>query len=169
MKRLFAMVLVLVAATAVNATGGSGGPEGSHHVHGGPAWMWGGPLGESSLFPPDFVLANQSRIGLTDEQILAITKDVGATHDKVSTLHESLKSLSDQLRTLLDAPLIDEKAAMAQASQLMDLEKQVKTAHIGLMIRVKNQLTPDQQQKLRDLRPPRPPMPADAPAPDSSF
>jgi len=131
--------------------------------------MWGGPLGESSLFPPDFVLANQSKISLTDEQILAITKDVGATHDKFGTLHENLKSVSDQLRTLLDAPQVDEKVALALASQLMDLEKQVKTAHIGLMIRVKNQLTPDQQQKLRDLRPPHPPMPDDDAAPGSSF
>src|SRR6266571_7413771 len=127
MKRLFAMALVLVAATAVAAAGGSG-PQGPHHGHGGPGWMWGGPLGESSLFPPDFVLANQSKISLTDEQILAITKDVGATHDKFGTLHENLKSVSDQLRTLLDAPQVDEKAALALASQLMDLEKQVKTA-----------------------------------------
>jgi len=46
----------------------------------------------------------------------------------------------------------------------------VKLAHLGLMIRVKNVLTPEQQDKLKTLAPPRPgqmdrrgPPPPDAP------
>jgi hypothetical protein len=35
----------------------------------------------------------------------------------------------------------------------MDLEKKVKTAHLTLMIRVKNLLTADQQDKARALEP----------------
>ena len=134
--------------------------------------MPGGPLWEGSLFPPDFVLENQSQIDLTDEQILAITKDVGATHDKLRAQHDTMKGLVDQLHNVLDAPQVDEKAALALASQLMDAEKQLKTAHLGLMIRVKNQLTPEQQQKLQALRPAhprRPPAPADGSEPEPSF
>ena len=35
----------------------------------------------------------------------------------------------------------------------MDLEKKIKTAHLTLMIRVKNLLTADQQEKARALAP----------------
>src|SRR5262249_13743205 len=144
------------------------GPRGPHHGPGGPGGpggMWGGPLWEASLFRPDFVLDNRSQIGLTDEQGIAIAEDVGATRDNLHAQHDVLTGLADQLRTLLDAPHVDEKAALALASRLMDAEKQVKTAHMGLMIRVKNRLTPEQQQKLRDLRPAHPPHPPDAPGP----
>jgi Spy/CpxP family protein refolding chaperone len=173
MKRLFAIALILFAAVAIASAAGPG-PRGPRHGPGGPG-MWGGPLWEASLFRPDFVLQNQSQIGLTDAQILAITKDVGATHDKLRAQRDTMKGLTDQLRTLLDAPQVDEKAALALASQLMDAEKQMKTAHMGLMIRVKNQLTPEQQQKLKDLRPARPPLPPEppdapeAPEPDPSL
>jgi hypothetical protein len=167
MKRLFAIALILAAVTGAAGAAGPG-LRGPHHGPGGPGDLWGGGFG-ASLFPPDFVLANQSKIGLTDEQILAITKEIGATHDKMGPVHEDLKNLSDQLRTLLDAPQVDEKAALALASQLMDLEKQAKTAHIRLMIRVKNELTTEQQDKLRDLRPQHPPKPDDSPGPGSSF
>lgn len=37
----------------------------------------------------------------------------------------------------------------------MDLEKQVKTAHLALLIRVKNLLTEPQQDKARALMPQR--------------
>jgi Spy/CpxP family protein refolding chaperone len=167
MKRLFAIALILAAVTGAAGAAGPG-PRGPHHGPGGPGHLWGGDFG-ASLFPPDFVLANQTKIGLTDEQILAITKEIGVTHDKMGPVHEDLKNLSDQLRTLLDAPQVDEKAALALASQLMDLEKQAKTAHIRLMIRVKNELTAEQQDKLRELRPQHPPRPDDSPGPGSSF
>ena len=47
------------------------------------------------------------------------------------------------------------------AGQAMDLEKQVKTAHLGLMIRVKNVLTEQQQDKARALKPQRTTRPQD--------
>ena len=160
MRRIFATALLLFATVTIASAAGPG-PRGPHH---GPGWMMsGGPLWEASLFPPDFVLENQSQIGLTDDQILAITKDVGATHDKLRAQHDTLKGLVDQLRGLLDAPQVDEKAALALASQLMDAEKQLKTAHMGLMIRVKNRLTPDQQEKLQSLRPAHPQRPTAPP------
>ena len=60
--------------------------------------------------------------------------------------------MTEQLHGALQAPKVDEAAVCGlSASQAMDLEKQVKTAHLTLMIRVKNLLTADQQEKARAL------------------
>src|SRR5262249_13008412 len=94
MKRTFVIALILAAAAPIASAAGPG-PRGPRHGPGG-GGMWGGPLWEASLFRPDFVLQNQSQIGLTDDQILAITKDVGATHDKLRAQHDTVKGLADQ-------------------------------------------------------------------------
>jgi Spy/CpxP family protein refolding chaperone len=154
MKRaLWTMLILLGTITLAGAQ--HSGPMGPHPGHG-PGGMMEGPLAEFGLFPPDFVLSNQTALGLSDKQLLAITKDVGATHDKFSTLQNDLRPLAEQLHTLLNQAKIDESAALTLASQVHDLEKQMKLTHLGLMIRVKNTLTPDQQDKLKALAPPRP-------------
>jgi hypothetical protein len=154
MKRaLWTMVILLGAITAAGAQ--HMGPAGPHHGHG-PGGMMEGMLAEFGLFPPDFVLANQTALGLSDEQILGITKDVGATHDKFTTIQQNLRPLAEQLHDMLNKTRIDEPAALALASQVHDLEKQMKLTHLGLMIRVKNSLTAEQQDKLKSLAPPRP-------------
>jgi Spy/CpxP family protein refolding chaperone len=53
---------------------------------------------------------------------------------------------------VLDTSVIDEAKAMAQASRVMDAENRVKSAHLVMLVRIKNLLTPDQQKKLRELR-----------------
>jgi Spy/CpxP family protein refolding chaperone len=175
MKRAFLTILVLSAAIGAAAAQhqGPGGPFQKH----GPGGMMEGPMAEFGLFPPDFVLANQTALALSDQQILTITKDIGATHDKFSGIKEKLGPLAEQLHTMLSQTRIDEAAALALASQVHDLEKQIKLTHLGLMIRVKNTLTPEQQDKLKSLAPPRPdhadrrgPRPPQAPdqSPDES-
>jgi Spy/CpxP family protein refolding chaperone len=108
-------------------------------------------LGE--LFLPKIVMQHQSDIGLTAEQRDAITKEMAATEKKTLDLRWNLEQKSEQLAKLLAADKIDETAALARAGELMDMERQMKQAHLSLLIRIKNQLTPEQQQKLRALRP----------------
>ena len=110
----------------------------------------GGPL-ERGLFPPELVLSNQIALGLSAEQITSIKKQVGDTHTRVLDVQVDLHRVTEQLQVALDAPKVDESAVLALASQAMDLEKQVKSAHLALMIRVKNLLTPDQQDKARTM------------------
>ena len=174
MKSLFCFALaVLCAVTAAGAQhmAPPGGP-GRHH----PGEMMEGRLAEFGLFPPDFVLANQNALGLSDRQLLAITKDVGATHEKFAGMRDTIRPLAEKLHAMLSQSRIDEPEALALAAQVHDLEKQIKMEHLGLMIRVKNTLTPDQQEKLKSLAPPRPeradrpgrPAPPMPPSPDDS-
>jgi Spy/CpxP family protein refolding chaperone len=157
-KRLIVSVLVLAANVAfARGPADGGGPMMEGHPHG----AWGGPPLEHNLFPPEFVLQNQDSLALTDEQVAAIKKEVDATHAQVDPAHQSLRALAEQLHALLAKTQVDEAAALALASQTMDLEKTIKTAHMGMMIRVKNLLTAEQQDKLQKMRPQRPmgPMP----------
>ena len=113
----------------------------------------GPPAFLNELFLPGLVMGHQRDIGLTPEQRDAITKEMTATHQKVLELRWGLEEKSDALRKLLAENKIDEKTALARAAEVMDIERQMKQAHLTLLIRLKNQLTPEQQQKLAELRP----------------
>src|SRR5258706_3575885 len=110
----------------------------------------GGPM-EHNLCPPELILMNQMALGLSSEQVDAIKKQVGDTHNRVLDAQVDLHRVTEQLHAALDVPKVDEAAVLALASQAMDLEKKIKSAHLTLMIRVKNLLTADQQDKAREL------------------
>jgi Spy/CpxP family protein refolding chaperone len=159
MKRLATLACVILFATAAVAGPGGGpgsGPGGKQGMGGhrmGGAGM-GGSM-EGNLFPPEFVLMNQVALGLSNEQVAAIKKQVGDTQGRLLDAKVDLSRVTEQLRAALEGAKVDEAAALNLAAQAMDLEKQVKTAHLGLMIRVKNTLTEEQQDKARALRPQR--------------
>ena len=67
-------------------------------------------------------------------------------------LQWQLDAEKEKLVKLLDADKVDEAKATDQAGHVMDYENRIKSAHLAMLIRVKNLLTPDQQKKLRDLR-----------------
>jgi len=158
MKTWLCLTLALCCAISVAGAQHMGPPPGGHGRHH-PGEMMDGPLAEFGLFPPDFVLANQTALGLSDKQLLAITKDVGATHEKFAAMRDSIRPMADKLHAMLSQTRIDESEAIGLAAQVHDMEKQIKMEHLGLMIRVKNMLTPDQQDTLKSLAPPRPQRP----------
>ncbi len=170
MRRSIPLVLVLALASGTSlAYLGPDGPDGSrrpggpHHgpMDGGISPGEGMPPGppplERFLFPPDLVLSNQIALGMTGDQIAAIKKELGQTHDRVLDVQTDLRRVTEQLHGQLDKLKVDEAAALGLAAQAIDLEKQIKTAHLTLMIRIKNLLTPEQQEKLRAMQPPRGP------------
>lgn len=159
MKRLVTLALVLLVATAALA-GSGGGPMGKPRM-GGPGMD--GPM-DRNLFPPELVLMNQLALGLSLEQVEAIKRLIGDTQGRLLDVKVDLHRATEQLRATLQNTKVDEAAALGVASQAMDLEKRVKTAHLTLMIRVKNVLTEEQQDKARALKPERrmpPPQPPD--------
>jgi len=151
MRRLVTLACALLFTTVALAAPGRG-------PMGGPGM--GGEMGHN-LFPPELILMNQLALGLSTEQVTSIKKQVGETHGRVLDVQVDLHRVTEQLRAALENLKVDETAVLALASQAMDLEKQVKTAHLTLMIRVKNLLTADQQEKARALKPQRPMGPRD--------
>jgi hypothetical protein len=105
------------------------------------------------LFRPELVMKNQAAIGLTDAQRTAITAAIRETQDRLLPMQWELEAQSEQVAKLFATPRIDPDAALAAAAPVMDIEQQIKKEHLRLLIRIKNELTPEQQEKLRALHP----------------
>jgi len=109
------------------------------------------------LFPPELVMQHQQEIGLRPEQRSAITKAIQELQTKVIDLQWKMQDQSQRLATLLQKPVVDQTAALTQLDEVLGTEREVKRAHITLLIQIKNALTADQQAKLAAARGGAPP------------
>jgi Spy/CpxP family protein refolding chaperone len=109
------------------------------------------PIG-SKLFPPELIMAHQAEIGLEDKQREAILKELERAQAQFPRLQWQLQAASQQLSQLLDESPVNESKALAQAAEVMKLETEIKRAHLGLLIRIRNTLSDTQRAKLQALR-----------------
>jgi Spy/CpxP family protein refolding chaperone len=147
-------VLVLVSVGAASAQGmmmrrhlmgpgfggGMGGPGGP------PAFL-------SNVFSPRQVMAHQLELGLRPEQIDAIKAAMLETHQKLLDLQWKLDADTEKLSQLLAADHVDEAKVLAKLDEVTEVERNVKKTNFTLLVRVKNLLDPEQQAKMRKLRP----------------
>jgi Spy/CpxP family protein refolding chaperone len=143
MKSLAALVAAASLAVLASPCGAQGFGE---RRMGPPAFL-------KQLFLPATVMQHQREIGLTDAQREAITREMAAAQQKLLQLRWQLEEKSEALDKLLATDRVDEKAALERAGEILDVERQMKQAHLELLVRIKNQLSPEQQEKLRALRP----------------
>lgn len=129
-----------------------GGLAAAQHDMMGPGRM-GPPSFLRQLFVPADIMEHQTDIGLSDEQRQAISKEMNETQKQVLDLRWQLEEKAAALDKLLAGDKVDETAALARVDELMKIEEQLKRAHLGMLIRVKNLLTPAQQATLRKLEP----------------
>jgi len=47
---------------------------------------------------------------------------------------------------------VNEQQALAQLEKVLDIERDIKRLHFGLAVRLKNRLTPEQQEQLNKMR-----------------
>jgi Spy/CpxP family protein refolding chaperone len=109
------------------------------------------PVGEN-LFPPDLVLSNQKAIGLDDAQKSFVQSEVVKAQTRFTELQFQLQDAMESLGDLLKQNPADETKVLAQLDKVLSAEREVKRTQIGLMVRIKNKLTTDQQARLRQLR-----------------
>ncbi len=107
---------------------------------------------EELLFAPDLVMQYQRDIALTSQQRYAITKMIGQTQAKVLDLQWRLEEERTSLASLLSRPSVDVGEALDKADDVLTIERDIKREQLGLLIRIKNSLTPAQQKKLRSLQ-----------------
>ena len=105
-----------------------------------------------NLFPPELIMQNQKDIGLTDEQKTTIRGELLQAQTRFTELQWELQDQVESLVSLLKQEKVDEQRALAQLDKVLDVEREVKRAQIGLMVRLKNKLTPEQQAQLREIR-----------------
>jgi Spy/CpxP family protein refolding chaperone len=109
------------------------------------------PLGDV-MFPPDFILGHARQLGLTDEQKSYMRGEVQKTMASFTELQWKLQDETEQLHETLKTTSVNEQQALAQLNKVLDIEREIKRLHIGLGVRLKNRLTPEQQTQLQKMR-----------------
>src|SRR5262249_44580927 len=105
------------------------------------------------VFTPKMVMAHQMEIGLRPAQIEAIKQAMNETQHELVDLQWKLDAATEELDKLLEPDKVDEKAVLAKLDDVTAIERQVKRVNFALLVRIKNALDPEQQAKLRALRP----------------
>jgi Spy/CpxP family protein refolding chaperone len=109
------------------------------------------PIG-GKLIPPDLIISHQTELRIDEHQRDAILREIEHAQAQFPRLQWQLQAATEQLSQLLDAPQVDEAKALAQASDVMRLETEIKKMHLTLLIRIRNLLTDAQRAKLQEIR-----------------
>lgn len=96
------------------------------------------------LYPPDILMRQQQRLGITPQQRKAIATLVRDFQGQIGELQWSMPAEQQELRNLLSQPQINSDAALEQAAQVLAMESEFKLAHFKLLIAIKNELTAQQ-------------------------
>jgi Spy/CpxP family protein refolding chaperone len=106
----------------------------------------------ATLFPPELIMQHRRAIGLEDEQRDAISRLISDLQGRVLALQWELMDEVDQLGRITGGERVDLDRALDQMDAVLDTEKQIKQAHLEMLVRIKNLLTARQQQMLEELR-----------------
>ena len=116
------------------------------------------------LFPPDLIMQNAEEIKLTEEQRDKMESEMRKAQEGFQEMHAKREKLLEETGALLKKERIDESAALGQLDKLLNQERELRRAHLSLMIELKNKLTREQQTKLEEIKKHLPkPERADAP------
>ena len=95
---------------------------------------------------------HQGELAITGEQKSAILAETERGQSTMLRLQWELSAEKEKLVKLLDAERADEARVQEAAARVIDRETKIKASHLGMLVRVKNLLTPDQQAKLRAVQ-----------------
>jgi len=104
-----------------------------------------------AFFPPELVLLARDRIALTQEQQETLRASAEKTQSRSEELRTSLQNETTALSALANHDRVDEAAIGAQLDKVLDVERQLKHLHIGLLVTIKNMLTPEQLAGMREI------------------
>lgn len=105
-----------------------------------------------ALFDPQLVLRHAQTIGLSAAQRRTILDELKATQTALAPLQADMMEPALELIELLGQTRVDEARVLAKMDQVLRIENEVKKRQAGLLVRIKNALTPEQQSRLRELR-----------------
>ncbi len=107
---------------------------------------------ESRLYPPELAMERQADLGITNEQRTALIAETERGNAEVLHLQWELEAEKEKLLKLLEPDHVDETKVKEAGARVMDKETKVKARYLTMLVRVKNILTTEQKQKLRELR-----------------
>ena len=132
------LVLLLIAPLAAFAQQQSPSPDND-------------PIGRY-LIPPELVMSQSEQIGLNEKQRAAIKSEIQKMQTKFIDAQWDLQEQTGKMMQLLQQSPADETRILEQADKIMALEREIKRAHLALLVRIKNTLTAEQIAKLEAAR-----------------
>ena len=107
---------------------------------------------EKAFFDPQLVLQRAKEIGVTPQQRTAILDVIKKAQIELVPLQMDMAEPALELVEMIEEVKVDEAGALAKADKMLKIENEVKKVQMSLMIRIKNLLTKDQQDRLRAIR-----------------
>ena len=104
------------------------------------------------MFPPDMIMGHARQLNLTDEQKAYMRAEIQKTTTMFQELQWKLQDQAELLHETMKSSSVNEQQALAQLDKVLELEREIKRLHIGLAVRLKNRLTPEQQEQLHKMR-----------------
>ncbi len=104
-----------------------------------------------NLFPPELIMQHQQALGLTEEQKTFLKDELSKAQTRFADLQFGLQGEVEKLAALIKQEPVDEAQTLTQVDKVLGLEREIKRTQIGLLIRIKNKLTPEQQARLREI------------------
>lgn len=109
------------------------------------------PLG-NVMFPPEMIMQHQRELELSEQQKTYMRTEIGKTSARFNDLQWQLHDSMEALHETMKANVVNEQQALAQLDKVLETEREIKRLHMELAIKIKNNLTTEQQQKLHSMR-----------------
>ena len=107
---------------------------------------------KEQLFPPEMVMKHKQVLNLTAEQEEFIKQQYNQAQTKYNNLKWELADARKVLRDDLAQSEINVAETKPKLEKLLGLERSIKLLQFDLFVKIKNQLTAEQQQKLEEIR-----------------
>jgi Spy/CpxP family protein refolding chaperone len=104
------------------------------------------------MFPPDMIMAHARELNLTDEQKTFMRSEIQKAMPTFQDLQWKLQDQMELLQEMMKSSSANEQQVLGQLDKVLDIEREMKRLHIGLAVRLKNRLTPEQQDQLHKMR-----------------
>lgn len=105
----------------------------------------------ANFFSPELVMDHQADIELKDSQRQNIVDEIKKSQSNMVDIQFKMKAAAQELINVIKATKVDEAKAISALQKLTKVEQEMKTVHVTLMVRIKNTLTKEQQEKLRKV------------------
>jgi TonB-dependent SusC/RagA subfamily outer membrane receptor len=93
-------------------------------------------------------MEEREAIGLTEAQVAKIKKLNADNSGQFSTLKWDLDDATSKMKKMLEQPKINSTEVSRQLDEILRLENQMKRIQLNTMVAIKNELTPEQIEKL---------------------
>ena len=103
---------------------------------------------KGKLYTTTNLMEVREEIGLTEAQVAKIKKLHAENSGQFSTLKWDLDDATSKMKKMLDQPKINATEVSQQLDEILRIENQMKRIQLTTMVAIKNELTPEQIEKL---------------------